>query len=214
MLPGPLCTAVAPHAPWPIVHGSSATCSLAHCARQPGPCRRLTTAQRAVPVGDRLKQAGHGVGFWDCRLSFVRLERTMSDGRKEASSARWAQHPNPTPPLLLCAPPRTRPGPQRMNALDNEREGRATDMLLNYETVSKWRCGPPWSPGNPCRALETALLLAGWHGRSAWFHWGRQRGSAGPSFAVWPLLAKRLTWGTITMEGAKEMDCTCLASPA
>ena len=53
--------------------------------------------------------------------------------------------PPAPPPWSAHAPCALLPALQRMNALDNERESRVTDMLLNYETVKVrvWARGCP-----------------------------------------------------------------------
>ena len=52
-----------------------------------------------------------------------------------------------------------------MNALDNAREGRATDMLLNYETVSGAHVGVTVLGGHAC--MHGSQSVSSGHGGSS-----------------------------------------------
>jgi ABC-type transport system involved in Fe-S cluster assembly fused permease/ATPase subunit len=55
-------------------------------------------------------------------------------------------------PLLSCSPLSSQVR-KKMNAMDNAKEGRATDMLLNYETV-KYFCNEGFELGLYGKAID------------------------------------------------------------
>ena len=59
---------------------------------------------------------------------------------------------------------------KRMNALDNAREGRATDMLLNYETV-RFNWALSWKRLNECMLLDYETVKSNWTHRCSTTRW-------------------------------------------